>query len=104
MADIRCSWPDELWESWQQPEDRSNRRQLQRIVNEWASLQTITGRLREIDADISVALGKLLATYSLANDYGLNGTAATKETEPAIAPSPLPVAEPDFEIPFDDCI
>ena len=102
MADIRCSWPDELWASWQQPDDRSNRRQLQRIVSEWDAMQNITDRLREIDSDISIAFGKLLATYSLANDYGLNVTAATEKTEQAIAPSPSSVAA-DFEIPLDDC-
>lgn len=100
MADVRCSWPDELWESWQQSGDRTNRRQLQRIVGEWDALSTITNRLREIDSDISIAFGKLLATHELAERYGLNGTpvAELPETTPA-----QPTAT-DFEIHFDDCL
>lgn len=97
-VDVRCSWPEADWESWKLPEeeDSSNPAILRRIVAEWASLQTLTDRLRAIDSNPEVAIGKLLATYELVHTYGLQ--AARPE------PSQLEPAEPvnDFEISLND--
>lgn len=97
MADVRCSFPDEQWKNWEVPSDANNPAQLRRMVAEWDGLKSITERLRAIDNNLDVALGKLLATYELVNRYGLQGT------PPATAqPTETECPADDFSIALND--
>ena len=86
------------WKSWRQPDDKSHRDQLRRIVDEWKQQKNILSELATISPDMNKAIATLLQAHQL-----IQRATITVQVPAVTPPSPEEETDSDdFEIDFTE--